>query len=64
MELIDKESEKNFKELYLFLTPKEAKQLTNEFQKLLENPMKYIVNVKGEDLNGKFTKEIFIKIEG
>lgn len=64
MKIKDNQSEIYYKEINLFLTIKEAKELSIEFEKLLENPMKYIVTVKGEDLNGKLSKEISIKIEG
>lgn len=62
MRIIDKETDESIEEVYLFFTQKEGLELSHEFKKLLESPDKYILNVKGEDLNGEMTKEINIRI--
>lgn len=62
MRIIDKETDESIKEVYLFFTQKEGLELSHEFKKLLESPDEYILNVKGEDLNGEMTKEINIRI--
>lgn len=63
MKILDKESNTTFNDLYLFLTRKEATELSNEFQKILKNPKKNFINLKGEDVNGELTKLISIRIE-
>jgi len=63
MKLIDKETRISFNDLYLYLNRKEASELTNEVKKLLDNPLGYTASVLGENVNGKLTKKITIRIE-
>jgi len=61
MKLLDKQSNTEFKDLYLFLNRKEASDLAHEVKKLLQNP-NYTAIVKGEDISGKYTKKVILKI--
>lgn len=62
MKIFDKESNKDFKGMCLLFTVSEAMELSREFKKLLENPSQYTINLKGEDLDGKSSKKLFVKI--
>ncbi|MFZ1323119.1 MAG: hypothetical protein WAT71_16290 [Ignavibacteria bacterium] len=63
MKFLDKETNEYFTDLYLFFSLVEAKELTIALEKLLKNPNQSIVLMKGEDVYGKFTKEITFKIK-
>lgn len=62
MKIFDKESNEDFKELYLLFTPGEALELSSEFKKLLEDPSQFTIILRGEDIDGKLSKKISIKI--
>lgn len=63
MKITNKKTGFIINDLFLYLNPKEAKELSSEFQKLLDNPREYIINIPGEDHLGKLSKIISIKIE-
>ncbi|MEO6695791.1 MAG: hypothetical protein ABIY50_10220 [Ignavibacteria bacterium] len=62
MKLVDIKSNATFNDLYLFLTKDEASAFNNELEKLLKNPEEKEIKIYGEDIEGKLTKIIKLRI--
>jgi len=63
MRIFDSENNRDLRDLAVFFTDTESKELSDQFAKLLAQPDSYVIKLKGEDVNGKYTKELIIKIQ-
>jgi len=62
MKLLDKETYKSFNDLYLFLTPKEAKEVSQKLKILINHSKDNYIKIHEEDSKKQLSKEIIIKI--
>ena len=63
MKVLDIDSNLEVLDLYILFSQKEAKELSHCLKHLLENPRQKVATLEGEDLSGKLTKKIYIRIE-